>query len=357
MCSRTGAAWRGQVWDFQTRRWDLRLCPSVAGSRRMGKRESGVEYASWRVLTDGGIELSTQTEIGRLSAPAPARQSETRNLWLAAGLILLGIGAALVAVLGPLVAGVIEYHVSEGAVNQVIGGDLAGLVLVAPVSIIAGILVWRGHLAGPVLALGPAVYGLYMYSQLALGNDISRYAGNSERFFLLYLGMFVLAGAIAIAAWKIVDDLELPSTPKRLNRFFGWFVLVIAFFLAVGLHLPGLVDAWAAQPTSSEYLADPVVFWLVKFMDLALVVPALAAVGVGLLRDAAWVEKAKYAVAGWVALLGSSVAGMAIVMQATGDPAGTVANTAAFSLFASIGLVMAVLVNRPLFLIDTSPES
>ena len=293
--------------------------------------------------------MSTRTETLRTPAPGSGRPADIRHPWLAAGLMLFGVGAALVAALGPLLAGVIDYHVSEGAVNQIIGGDVAGLVLVAPVSIVAGILVWRGHLAGPVLALGPAVYGLYMYSQLALGNDISRYAGNSERFFPLYLGLFVLAGAIAVTGWRVIDPANLPTASKRLNRFFGWFVLAVAFFLLVGLHLPGLVDAWADQPTSTEYLADPVVFWLVKFMDLALVVPALVAVGIGVLRDSAWVEKAKYAAAGWVALLGSSVAGMAIVMQATGDPAATFGNTVAFSVFAGIAVVLAFLTYRPLF--------
>lgn len=293
--------------------------------------------------------MSVQIETRHPPADAASVHDESRRTWLALGLFLLGLGAALIAGLGPLLAGVIEYHVSEEAVNQIIGGDVAGLVLVAPVSFLAGVLVWRGHIAGPVIALGPSLYGLYMYSQLALGNDISRYAGNSERFFPLHLGVFLLSMAILIAAWKVIHTADLPATSKRLEQVFGWFVLVIALFLVVGLHLPGLVDAWSDQPTSTEYLADPVVFWLVKFMDLALVVPALVAVGVGLLRNAAWVAKAKYAGAGWVALLGSSVAGMAIVMQATGDPAGSAVSTIAFSMFAAIGMIVAVLVHRPLF--------
>lgn len=294
--------------------------------------------------------MTTQTRPLRAPTDTPTVSRRTERLnWLAVALFLLGSGAALVAVLGPLVSGVIRYHASEGAVHQIVGGDVAGLVLVAPVSVLAGVLVWRGHLAGAVLALGPAVYGLYMYSQLALGNDISRYPGNSERFFPLYVGLFLLSAAIAIGAWKAVDGVDVPRTPSRVNRFFGSFLLVVAAFLTLGLHLPGLVDAWADQPTSSEYLADPVVFWLVKFMDLALVVPTLVAVGVGVLRSSPWVERAKYAAAGWVALLGSSVAGMAIVMQATSDPAGTLANTIAFTAFALVGLVTAAAVYRPLF--------
>lgn len=271
-----------------------------------------------------------------------------RSVWLAAALLTLGAGAALVALLGPLVGGVIRYHASDAAVNQIVGGDVAGLLLVAPWSILAGVLVWRRHIAGPVLALGPALYALYMYSQLALGGDFVRYPGNSERFFLLYLGLFVLAGAIAVRAWTLIDVERLPQTVRWVDRTVGVFFLVMALFLVGGLHLPGLIDAWADQPTSTEYLADPMVFWLVKFMDLGIVVPGLVLAGVGILRASPWVVKIKQAGVGWAALLGSSVAGMAAVMQLTGDPAASIANIIAFAVFAAIALGMAWLVYSPL---------
>lgn len=295
--------------------------------------------------------MSIQTAKRHILAPPRYSVTGVRHIGLVIGLLILGVGAALVAVLGPLVTGVIRYHVSEGATAQIEGGDVAGLVLAAPLSLIAGFLVWRRHKAGPVLALGPAVYGLYMYSQLALGNDMLRYPGNSEQFFFLFLGLFVVAAGIVVTAWRVIDPDDSRITSRRLKRGFGWFALIIALFLAVGLHLPGLVDAWSDQPVGTEYLADPVVFWLVKFMDLGLVVPALVVAGIGLIRDTAWVEKAKYAAAGWIALLGSSVAGMAIVMQASADPAGTTVNTVAFGLFAAVGLVVAFMVYRPLFLV------
>lgn len=272
-----------------------------------------------------------------------------RPTWLALGLFILGAGAALVALLGPLAGDVIRYHASDGAVNQIVGGDVAGLVLVAPVSLFAGMLVWRGHRAGPVLALGPAAYGLYMYSQLALGGDVVRYPGNSERFFLMYLGLFVMAAAIAIRAWTMIDVDRVRVAASRVDSALGVFFLVMAGFLVVGLHLPGLIDAWADQPTAAGYLAAPAVFWLVKFMDLGIVVPGLVVAGFGMLRASPWTAKIKYAAVGWAALLGSSVAGMAIVMQVTGDPAATTVNTVAFIGFAAIALGMAWIVFRPLF--------
>lgn len=291
----------------------------------------------------------TATEIHRPPETKPTAPAASPSRWLGAGLFLLGLGAAVVAVLGPLVLGVVRYHASEGTVNQVMGGDVAGLVLVAPASMLAAILVLRRHVAGPVLALGPALYALYMYSQLALGGDFSRYAGNTERFFPLYLGLFVLAGAIAIRSWTLVESERLPVANRRVDRTVGVFFLVVAGFLTVGLHLPGLLDVWSGQPTAPEYLTDPQVFWLVKFMDLGLVVPGLVAAGVGVLRRVRWADEVKYAAIVWSALLGASVAGMGIVMQVTGDPAVTVAGTVAFSSFAVIALALTGALYRPLF--------
>lgn len=268
--------------------------------------------------------------------------------WLGTALLVLGLGAAVIALLGPLATGVIRYHASPGALNQLAGGDAAALLLVAPTSIVAGVLVLRGHRAGPVLALGPAIYAVYTYVQLGLSVDVTRYPGNSERFFPLFIGLFVLAAAIAIRAWTTIDTTDLPPTSRRLDRALGTFLLLVAAFLTFGLHLPGLADAMRAQPAGPEYLADPFLFWLVKFMDLGIVVPALVVIGVGILRGVGWARQAVYAAVGWFALLGTAVAGMAIVMQSTGDPAASVANTVAFTGFALFALAVAAIVFQPL---------
>jgi len=165
----------------------------------------------------------------------------------------LGVGTAVVALLGPLGGGVIRYHASAGAVNQILGGDVAG------------------------------------------------------------------------------------------------FVLVIALFLTFGLHLPGLVASFRPPVPGSAALSDPAVFWLVKFMDLGVIVPVLATVAVGLLRERRWARTATYAVVGWIACLGCAVAGMAVVMQVTGDPEASLANVVAFGLFAVVGLGVAVGAYRPVF--------
>ena len=287
----------------------------------------------------------------RPDAPARPRSnvaSPSRRRWLAIGLIVLGLGVAASSLLGPAWFAVIDYHASDGALRQVVGGDFAALFLVAPVSVLAGILTLRGHPAGPVIATGPAVFAVYTYAQLALGADFIRYPGNSEQFFLFDLGLFVLGGMVAIVAWNTIDADRIPEASPRFDRVIGVILLAAAAFLLIGLHLPQLLEVWRRELTEA-YLADPGVFWLVKLMDLGIVVPAMVGVGIGLLRHRAWARKAQYAVVGWFALLGSSVAGMAVVMRSAGDPEATWFNTIGFVVFAVLGLALAVALYRPLF--------
>ena len=285
--------------------------------------------------------------------PTPSRAIDTHRIgqgaqWMCPVLVALAVGVALAALLGPLTGGPTRYHVSADALNQIIGGDLVAVALVAPVSLFAALLAWRGHPAAPVVALGPAVFAVYTYTQLAIGGDYARYEGNSERFFVLHLAIFVLGSAIALSSWATIKNLRLPPMTRRSRRVLGSFVIVVAGFVLVGLHLPTLIDAWRDQPERPEYLADPGVFWVVKLMDLGIVVPTLTAMGGGLLRGAGWAHKAAYGALGWFALLGSSVAAMAVVMQVNGDPAASTMNTMAFGLFAVVGLTVAVRLLRPL---------
>lgn len=72
----------------------------------------------------------------------------------------LGLGVVVASVLGPLALGVLRYRTSDTTVNQIVGGDLAGLAVVAPTALAAGVLLWRGHRAGPVVALAPALWAM-----------------------------------------------------------------------------------------------------------------------------------------------------------------------------------------------------
>ena len=192
--------------------------------------------------------------LGR--TPAPSSPGVPR-LGSGSPLIALGVGSGGVSLLGPLVGGVIEYHASDGAINQIIGGDVAALVLVAPVSILAGILILRRHSNGALLGLGPAIYAPYMYTQLALGNDPGRYAGNSEQFFLLYLEHVVLGLVILTRTWRLLHRPPVTEVSRGSDRGLAIFLLTVAGFLTFGLHLPGIVDAMTNAPSMPNTWPTP----------------------------------------------------------------------------------------------------
>jgi len=200
-----------------------------------------------------------------------------------------------------------------------------------------------------VLALAPGMFAMYMYSQLILGNEYLHLPGNVERFFPLLLAMFVLAAAIVLRCWGLIEPEGLPVSSRRLERGSGILLVVIAAFVVVGIHLPRLVDALRDHPSGAAYLAMPTTFWVVKFYDLGIVVPAALTVGVGLLRRRQWARKPAYAILGGYVLLGWSVAGMAWSMLLSGDPDASLTQGVVMTGFAGAGGLFAYFLYRPLF--------
>ncbi len=169
------------------------------------------------------------------------------------------------SLLGPLGFGWVDYYVVDDVENQVIGGDLAALVLVAPICVLAGVLVRRGRSAGPVLALAPTAFVMYLYTQLAIGGEFAAFHGNSEHAFQLLLALLWLAGVGFVLAWRAVDAAAPPEPDDAPRRSMGWALTLVAVFLTFGLHLRGLVDVLDGAPYGVEYTQGPTGFWVVKW--------------------------------------------------------------------------------------------
>jgi hypothetical protein len=133
------------------------------------------------------LAMTTLVEAGaRTRSPRTEHATETSTrarLGLALGLAAIGIGLAAVGLLGPFAAGVIDYHVTDTLRNQTIGLDAVSLLVVAPLSFLAALLVIRRHVAGAALALGIGAYTTYMLVQYILGPEYERLPGNNELLF------------------------------------------------------------------------------------------------------------------------------------------------------------------------------
>ncbi len=268
--------------------------------------------------------------------------------------MLLGIGLAINAALGPLMLDVIRYHVSDDFNNQTIGLDASALLIIAPFCVILGFVQFRGskrltQTGAAMMSLGPGLFAMYMLPQYVVGPDYLGRPGNNQRFFLLHLALFILSAAVSLVAWNAVDPVRLPKTSRRTSLAAASVLVAGALFLVFGLHLRGVVDGLARTPRDEAFLADPTAFWFVKFLDLGIIVPASIAGAVALVRGARWGQRLTYTLIGWLTFDALAVSAMAITMVANDDPNSSEVLAVGFVVL-SLGLLsMMVKLYRPFF--------
>jgi hypothetical protein len=278
-----------------------------------------------------------------VAVPAPPRRSRPG---LVGVLVALALAMATAAVLGPLVLGVLTYRTSATTLNQALGADAAALVVVAPLTLLAAGLVRRGRVAGAALATGVGVFAIYTYIQVIVGQEYLRLPGNVERFFPLLLAVVVLGEAAVVLGLRALPR-QLPVA-RRIERAAGIALLAVAAFLVLGLHLPTMLTAWSDPSAMTQYASSPTPFWLVKLMDLGVVVPAAVTTGVGLLRAAPWARRAAYAMLTGYDCLAVSVTAMAVLMLVKDDPDASAGLAVGFGLVTAVLVALTVALYRPL---------
>lgn len=267
----------------------------------------------------------------------------------------LAVALATAAILGPLLTGLIDWRSSANSLNQTYGADGAALVLLAPVAAAAAWLAARRHLLAAPLAFGVGLAALYYGVASVLGADYVQYPGNNERFFLLFLGIIVLAWIVAAWGWSAMADDPPRPTPRTARAG--------AIVFALGGAVIGL--AWIAQlasiATTGElgtaadrlaYAESPTAFWLVRIVDLGFIVPLAIGTGIGLWRGSAAAAKAATGVASFLTLQSSAVLAMGTIMIVRGDPTAT---PMLVVVLAPITLAIAILTIR--LLLPPRPES
>jgi hypothetical protein len=269
--------------------------------------------------------------------------------WLSSGLFLLGSLLAATSSLGPLGFDAIHYRVSSLMRSQLEGVDATSLLVAAPLCVVLGVLAARRHRAVPALALAPALYTLYMVTETITGPDYAGTHGNNERYFPLFICMFVLAAAVTVGAWQLIDPGQRSVNASPRIRVAGGLLVLLGVLLVIGRYLPTLGRVAQGEPASADYLAGPSVFWTVALEDLGIVIPAMITAGLGMWRSAPWVGRLRYAVVGWAALVPLSVAVMAIAMYLDDQPTASLSSIALLSGMAAVFLIPAAICYPPLF--------
>jgi hypothetical protein len=267
----------------------------------------------------------------------------SRNRVAGVASIILGAGMMINALLGPLGAGVIHIRESPSMETQLLGGEITSLFLAGPLAILAGLAWLAGNRLAPILVAGPSGYALYTYVQFVLVPDYTRYPGDNERWFPLYLTLVILGWTLLWQAVRGLAEMRTAALDRRIARALGVAMLLVA--AAFALAWLGTIKANLTTPTP-EYLEHPTAFWLVRLMDLGFVIPIGATIGFGLLRNAPWSTRAAYGFIGVQTLLTCAVAGMALRMWVHDDPGVTVALLSVSALGAVMFTVFHALMMR-----------
>lgn len=270
--------------------------------------------------------------------------SQRTNRWVAGGLAALAAGLAANSLLGPLVAGVITYPLSETVMNMTLGLEAVSLLVVAPVSALAAVLVFRGSQTGLIAAIPPAAYTAYMFVQYIIGPEYVEYPPA----ILFHLGMFILSGIILVYSWTHIQIEDIPSIPPRRKQIYSAVLLLLVLFVSFS-YLFAVPRILTGGTIPAEYIDDPSVYWSVFLLDLGIVVPITVAVSVGLLRGAAWARKATYGLAGWYALVTTAVLALFVSLLVHDDPNITVGIVIGVFIATLLIIAFTIWLYRPLF--------
>jgi hypothetical protein len=234
---------------------------------------------------------------------------------------------------------VILYPFTDTVWNETLALEAVSLALVAPLAFVASVLVMRGQVAGPVLALGSAGYAAYMLSQYVVGPQYLTF----QPVIALHIALFALSTATLVGAWARIDAEALPTRSR------GWSVIVLLlamFVIGRWADAIGGVIEGRAVPAAA---ADVTMYWTIFLLDLGIVVPVAIATAVGLARRRRWAHKALYAVVGWFALVPASVAAMAVVKVLRGNPRADPGDAAVLIVMAVATGLLAVALYLPVF--------
>lgn len=249
----------------------------------------------------------------------------------------LALGIVVAALLGPLVTDTIRFHLPDALVVQYEGGEVVTLFVAAPLLVAAGWLWLHGARLAPALAFGPAAYVVYTFVTAIVGQEYGRYPGNAERAFLLYAALIAMGAAVAIVAVSDLLQQPAPTPSDGSRRVTAGIFLVIGAFFALA-WIGQVVQVYQGQE-STEYEQGPALFWLIKMLDLGFLVPALTAIGVGLLRRSTLAIRLAYGMVTYAVCMAGAILGMGIAMWIEDDPAASM-GMIAFLAPVTVGLAL-----------------
>jgi hypothetical protein len=228
--------------------------------------------------------------------------------------LVLGLLLVTATVLGPLVGDRIRFHMSSDALVQYVGGEVV-TAIVAVVFIASAPAWWLGQQWPSGVAVGATAYIVYTFATVVAGQEYDRYPGNVEKAFLLYAAITAAGVALLVISFRTLVAAGTLDGPRHLT---GWVLIAIGAIVAL-LWLGQLAGFYRTGPTP-EYETATSLFWLIKYLDLGLVIPLAVITGLLQRTSSPGTDAAAVTMLGFLTFLLAALLFMAVEMLRRGTP-------------------------------------
>jgi hypothetical protein len=239
-----------------------------------------------------------------------------RSAEVASGIlsVILGVALLVAAVLGPLVTGRVRFHMSSEALVQYVGAEIATCI-VAVVLLASAPGWWAGWGWVPAIATGASAYVVYTFVTVVAGQEYTRYEGNVENAFLLYVAITAVSIALLVTSFRVLATASDIEGPRLLT---GWVLVMVGAVIAL-LWLGQLAGFYRTGPTP-EYQSATALFWLIKYLDLGAVIPLAIVTGALQWSPSSSTDAAAMTMLGFLSWLLLALVFMALEMLRRGTP-------------------------------------
>ncbi len=180
---------------------------------------------------------------------------------------------AYLAIEGPLFLHHITYKTADVLNNQTIAQDFVNLVLLSPLMIVSGIMLFlRKSISGYLLLLTP-LYLIYFVLSYTLGIEWSspKYFGNSEHYAFHFLFILISSLIIMLYALSAVPQ-NVKSTLKKRGLVIYSALFSVFLLLFASMWIKEILEVQSTGTTNAYEIA-PTAFWVIKIFDLGFSIP------------------------------------------------------------------------------------
>jgi hypothetical protein len=186
--------------------------------------------------------------------------------------IISGIVILFLAVQGPLILNNIEYKTNILIKNQILGQDIANIII-APLIIVGGILLLFGKKKALEILILMPIYMIYYALSFGIGYEWSSaiYIGNNEKYSLLFI--FIIISGLIILLYSLSsfhENKKAVFNKKGLILYSILFALFLTIFAMMWLKEVFIVIN--GGKLMSHEIA-PTLFWVIRYFDLGFTIP------------------------------------------------------------------------------------